>query len=71
MLWFNAPGSQKRGVGMVIGFLSTAFENRLLKSLKRKSLQKRSGEELHRRLSTYKIRIMEGTMETGVSAVEI
>ena len=47
ILWFNALGLQKRGVGMVIGFLSIAFENRLLKSLKRKSLQKRSSEELH------------------------
>ena len=35
---------------MVIGFLSIAFENSLLKSLKRKSLQKRSSEELRRLL---------------------
>lgn len=34
-------GLQKHGVGTVIGFLSLAFENRLLKSLKRKSLQER------------------------------
>lgn len=40
-LWFNALGLQKHGVGTVIGFLSIAFENRLLKSLKRKSLQER------------------------------
>lgn len=40
-LWFNALGLQKHGVGTVIGFLSLAFENRLLKSLKRKSLQER------------------------------
>lgn len=48
ILWFNAQGLQKPGVGIVIGFLSIAFENRLLKSLKRKSLQKRSSEELRR-----------------------
>lgn len=41
ILWLNAQGLQKHGVEMVIGFLSTAFQNRLLKSLKRKSLQKR------------------------------
>lgn len=71
ILWLNALGLQKHGVGMVIGFLSIAFENRLLKSLKRKSLQKRSSEELHRLSEYLQTKNNIRTMKNWFSAVEI
>ena len=71
ILWFNALGLQKHGVGMVIGFLSIAFENSLLKSLKRKSLQKRSSEEWHRLFEYLQNKNNRRKMKNRFSAVEI
>lgn len=67
----KALGSPQPGVGAVIGFLSIASENRLLKPLKRKSLPRRSREASPGRWSTYPGRGAAGTMETRVSTAQI